>query len=170
MSMFETIGTNNPSYLLANPQDAELIAIPCAPGNGVVPRGTIMVHTGEMGYVPATAEDLTGGDPVMLAVLDETVDTTGRELANDAGTVCEVARAFRTGRLIRNKVMLADEGELTFAVEAVLNMHGIYLCPIVEDDDVGNVQSSESESPGVVIDVPGILQPTVPSNPENPGI
>lgn len=163
MSMYETIGTNNPSYLLANPQGAERIAIPCAPGNGIVPRGTIMVHTGEGGYFPAAAEDLTGGDPVMIAVLDETVDTTGREVSD--GVACEVARAYRTGRLIRNKVMLADEGELTFAVESVLNTHGIYLCPIVEEDDVGNVQTDEQDAPGVVIDVPGLMQPTVPSNP-----
>lgn len=39
MSMYEVIGTNNPEYLLADPQGADIIAIPCEPGNGVVKRG-----------------------------------------------------------------------------------------------------------------------------------
>ena len=42
MSMYEVIGTNNPEYLLADPQGADIIAIPCEPGNGMVKRGTGM--------------------------------------------------------------------------------------------------------------------------------
>ena len=42
MSLFEVIGRSIPGYLLADPQGAELIAIPCEPGNGVIKRGTVV--------------------------------------------------------------------------------------------------------------------------------
>lgn len=39
MNLYETIGKSNPTYLLADPEGADAIGIPCEPGNGTVARG-----------------------------------------------------------------------------------------------------------------------------------
>jgi len=73
MSLYEVIGTNNPTYLLADPQGADKMAIPCKPGNGVIGRGTVMYRGADGMWLPASAAEAV--DTNMLAVLDETVDT-----------------------------------------------------------------------------------------------
>lgn len=117
MSMYEVIGTNNPEYLLADPNGADLIAIPCKPGNGKINRGTVMYRGVDGMWLPASAAEAV--DTNMLAVLDESVDTTA------SATVAEDARAFRAGRLIAGKVTLKDGAELTAAVQLALRKQGI---------------------------------------------
>lgn len=117
MSMYEVIGTNNPEYLLADPNGADLIAIPCKPGNGKIDRGTVMYRGADGMWLPASAAEAV--DTNMLAVLDESVDTTA------SATVAEDARAFRAGRLIAGKVTLKDGAELTAAVQLALRKQGI---------------------------------------------
>lgn len=117
MSMYEVIGTNNPEYLLADPNGADLIAIPCKPGNGKINRGTVM-YRGEDGmWLPAGAAEAV--DTNSLAVLDESVDTDANT------TIAEDARAFRTGRLIAGKVTLKEGAVLTPAVQLALRKQGI---------------------------------------------
>lgn len=117
MSLYEVIGTNNPEYLLADPNGADLIAIPCKPGNGKIDRGTVMYRGADGMWLPASAAEAV--DTNMLAVLDESVDTTA------SATVAEDARAFRAGRLIAGKVTLKDGAELTAAVQLALRKQGI---------------------------------------------
>lgn len=117
MSMYEVIGTNNPEYLLADPNGADLIAIPCKPGNGKINRGTVMYRGADGMWLPASAAEAV--DTNMLAVLDESVDTTA------SATVAEDARAFRAGRLIAGKVTLKGGAELTAAVQLALRKQGI---------------------------------------------
>lgn len=117
MSLYEVIGTNNPEYLLADPNGADLIAIPCKPGNGKINRGTVMYRGADGMWLPASAAEAV--DTNMLAVLDESVDTTA------SATVAEDARAFRAGRLIAGKVTLKDGAELTAAVQLALRKQGI---------------------------------------------
>lgn len=117
MSLYEVIGTNNPEYLLADPNGADLIAIPCKPGNGKINRGTVMYRGADGMWLPASAAEAV--DTKMLAVLDESVDTTA------SATVAEDARAFRAGRLIAGKVTLKDGAELTAAVQLALRKQGI---------------------------------------------
>lgn len=117
MSLYEVIGTNNPEYLLADPNGADLIAIPCKPGNGKINRGTVMYRGTDGMWLPASAAEAV--DTNMLAVLDESVDTTA------SATVAEDARAFRAGRLIAGKVTLKDGAELTAAVQLALRKQGI---------------------------------------------
>ena len=57
MSMYEVIGANNPEYLLADPNGADLIAIPCKPGNGKINRGTVMYRGQDGMWLPATATE-----------------------------------------------------------------------------------------------------------------
>ena len=117
MSMFEVIGTENPNYLLHDPQGAEVVAIPCAPGNGTIQRGTVMYKkTGGM-YAPAAAAQATGSYD--LVVLDEEVNTSANML------VAEDARAYRAGRLIAGKVTLAAGAALTAAAALALRLQGI---------------------------------------------
>lgn len=117
MSLYEVIGTNNPEYLLADPNGADLIAIPCKPGNGKINRGTVMYRGTDGMWLPASAAEAV--DTNMLAVLDESVDTAA------SATVAEDARAFRAGRLIAGKVTLKDGAELTAAVQIALRKQGI---------------------------------------------
>ena len=135
MSMYEIIGTNNPEYLLADPQGAELVAIPCEPGNGTVKRGTIMYKKSSGFFAPAAAANAIATNE--LVVLDETVDTTGRSVTG--GTVAEDARAYRSGNLIRGKVTLASDAAVTAAVEVVLRNQGIVLSPMVAATPFNNV-------------------------------
>ncbi len=117
MSMYEVIGKNNPEYLLADPQGADVIAIPCEPGNGTVKRGTVMYRKASGMYAPAAGANVTAEN--LLAVLDESVDTD----ANMA--VAEDARAYRGGRLIYGRVTLANDAALSAANIAVLRGQGV---------------------------------------------
>ena len=119
MSMYEVIGTNNPEYLLADPNGADLIAIPCEPGNGKINRGTVMYRGQDGMWLPATATEAV--DTNSLVVLDESVDTDAN------ATIAEDARAYRAGRLIAGRVTLKDSAELTDAVQLVLRKQGIVL-------------------------------------------
>lgn len=123
MSLYSVIGTNNPAYLQADPQGADIIAIPCKPGNGVVNRGTIMYRDTDGMYAPAAAANAV--DTKMLVVLDETVDTSAN------ATVAEDARAYRAGRLLADKVTLAAGAAVTADVALVLRKQGIVLDQMV---------------------------------------
>ena len=97
--MYSVIGKKEFSYLLADPQGADVIAIPCEPGNGVIKRGTVMVRKDTGLWAPAAAADVA--ETNMICVIDEAVDTTQN------AKVAEDARAYRAGRLIYGKVTLA---------------------------------------------------------------
>lgn len=117
--MYQTIGTKNPSYLLADPQGADVIAIPCEPGNKTVKRGTIMYRKSNGMYVPAATNDVAITNN--LVVLDEEVNT-------DASmTIAEDARAYRAGHLIAGKVTLKDDETVTAAHTVILRSQGIVL-------------------------------------------
>lgn len=117
--MYQTIGTKSPSYLLADPQGADVIAIPCEPGNKTVKRGTIMYRKSNGMYVPAATNDVAITNN--LVVLDEEVNT-------DASmTIAEDARAYRAGHLIAGKVTLKDDETVTAAHTVILRSQGIVL-------------------------------------------
>lgn len=58
-----------------------------------------------------------------MAVLDETVDTTGQ--AAEGKTVAENARAYRGGHFVAGKVTMKNDAAITAAVEATLRSQGI---------------------------------------------
>jgi len=131
MSLYEVIGTNNPSYLLADPQGADKIAIPCVPGNGTVKRGTVMYRTANGMYAPASAAEAINTNS--LVVLDQTVDTDANE------TVAEDAAAYRAGRLLRDKVTLKNDAALTDAAILVLRQQGIVMDQMDTAETFNNV-------------------------------
>lgn len=125
MSLYQTIGTSSPTYLLADPEGASLMAIPCEAGNGTIPRGTVMYRKASGMWAPAAAANAIITN--QLAVLNEDVDTTA-----DA-KIAEDASAYRAGRLLTSRVKLAGGAVLTAAVILVLREQGIFLDQMADD-------------------------------------
>lgn len=138
MALYETIGTSNPTYLLADPQGSDLIPVSMEPGNGTVKRGTVIYRKSTGFWAPAAADQAVITNE--LAVLNETVDTTG-VADGSSGTIAEDAHAFRAGRLIAGKVTLANDAVLTDAVKVVLRTQGIVLDPMVGTATFNNVKA-----------------------------
>lgn len=115
--LYSKVGTSNPTYLLADPQGADKIAVSMEPGNGVVKRGTVIYRKDTGFWAPAAAAQAVITN--QLAVLDDEVDTTA-----DA-RIAEDAAAFRAGHFIYGKVTLAADAAVTAAVEVVLRAQGI---------------------------------------------
>jgi len=119
-ALYGVVGTSNPDYLLSDPQGADVIAIPCTPGKGVVKRGTVMFRESNGMWSPAASANISTS--YMLAVLNQDVDTD----ANPA--VAEDAAAYRAGRFINGRVKYDNSGTLTALTDAhkiVLRMQGI---------------------------------------------
>lgn len=125
MSMYEEIGVSNPQYLLADPQGAEVIAIPLEPGNGVIARGTVMYRKANGMYAPAAAAEVTATN--MLVVLNETVDTSAHQ------SIAEDASAYRAGRMILGKVTLKAGAALSAADQVVLRGQNIVFDQMAQD-------------------------------------
>lgn len=117
MSLFKTVGTKEPAYLLADPQGLDTIAIPCEPGNGIVAMGTVMYRKATGLWAPAAAANVVSTN--QLAVLGETVDTAAN------ATIAEDAKAYRGGRFINGKVTLAAGAVVTDAHKVTLRTMGI---------------------------------------------
>ncbi len=122
--MYRTIGTNTPAYLLADPQGADIIAIPMEPGNGTVKRGTVVYRKSSGMYAPAASANVATTN--YLAILDEDVNTSADLV------IAEDARAYRAGRFIAGKVKLASDADLTAAHIVVLRKQGIVFDQMVD--------------------------------------
>lgn len=134
--MYATIGKWEPEYLLSDPQGAQVISIPCTPGNGTIQRGHIMKREANGMYAPAAASDIVNTNH--LVVIDETVDT------NADAEISADARAYRTGRMIESKLLLSGGETLTAAHKLVLRQQGILTDVLMEDaDDFNNSTKSE---------------------------
>lgn len=130
MSLYSVVGKNDPEFLLADPNGADIIAVPCKPANGVIARGTVMYRGADGMYLPASSAEAV--DTNDLVVLDETVDTTV------SSTIAEDARAFRSGRLIAGKVTLKDSEPLTAAIQLTLRKQGIVFDQMVSTETFDN--------------------------------
>lgn len=121
MDLYGVIGKSEMKNLLADPQDADLIAIPCKPGNEVITAGTVMVRGEEDGlYSPAKKTDIVATNS--LVVLKEDVDTGAGPI--EAETTAEDAAAYRKGRFVDGAVVASD-GPLDASHKLVLRQQGI---------------------------------------------
>ena len=118
--LYGVIGSSTYSNLLADPQGADIISIPCEPGNGTIKRGTVMYRKSTGLYVPAENGDVTTSNA--LVVLNEEVDT-GTTVP--AGTVAEDAAAYRAGCFIDGAVVLKSNAALSDANKVVLRLQNI---------------------------------------------
>lgn len=122
--LYSKIGEKAYSKLLADPQGADVFAITCEPGNGTIPRGTLVYRKSSGLWAPAASANVTTNN--MLAVLNETVDT-GDAVA--PGAVAEDAAAYRAGRFVDGCVKLASNGSLSAAHKVVLRLQNIVFSP-----------------------------------------
>lgn len=120
--LYESIGQSGYKNLLADPQGADKIAIPCEPGSGAIPAGTVMYRKASGLWAPAPTAQVTASN--QLAVLKDAVDT-GEAPASGAKAVAEDAIAYRAGRFVAGTVTLASGAALTEANKAVLRGQGI---------------------------------------------
>lgn len=143
--LFEQIGQNDPSYLLAGAVGMDVIGVPMKPGSGIVKRGTIVYRDGSTGlWAPAAAANAVITN--QLAVLDETVDATG--VVDGSKTIAADARAYRAGHFVRGRVTLASDAAVTAAVETVLRAQGIVFDQMVSTGTFDNSVATPTENPG----------------------
>lgn len=120
--LYSKIGEKGYSNLLADPQGADVFAIPCEPGNGSIPRGTVMYRKSSGLWAPAASANVTTEN--MLAVLNEDIEA-GTAPASGVVAVAEDAAAYRAGCFVDGCVKLAAGAALTDAHKVVLRQQGI---------------------------------------------
>lgn len=118
--LYGVIGSRTYANLLADPAGADVIGIPCEPGNGALGAGTVMYRKDSGLYAPAESGQISTS--YFLVVLKEDVDT-GETV--EAGAVAEDAAAFRAGCFIDGKVILKNKTAVTAAHKVVLRLMGI---------------------------------------------
>lgn len=120
--LYGTIGTRSYANLLADPQGADVISIPCKPGNSTVAAGTVMYREATGLYSPAASANVTAAN--QLVVLKEDVETGDAPESGKTATA-EDAAAYRAGCFVDGAVKLAAGAALTAAHKAVLRGQGI---------------------------------------------
>ena len=121
-AMYDVIGTQAYVNLLADPQGADVISIPCEPGNGDITMGTVMYRKASGLYAPAAAANAVATN--QLVVLGENV-ATGTAPASGVVAVAEDAAAYRAGIFVDGAVKLAAVAALTDAIKVVLRGQNI---------------------------------------------
>lgn len=120
--LYGVIGTSNTANLLADPQGADKIAIPCEPGNGDIPAGTLMYRKASGLWAPAASAQVVNTN--QLAVLKEAV-ASGAAPASGETAVAEDGLAYRAGCFIDGAVTLTAGAALTDAHKVILRQQGI---------------------------------------------
>ena len=114
-NLFGTIGTHEPSYLLASNFDTDAIAISVEPGNGTIPAGAVMYRKSGVLYAPASSANIASNNN--LVVLRDDVDTTTN------AAVAVAAAAYRKAKFLAGRVLYNDSGEY----KAITSAHAIVL-------------------------------------------
>ena len=124
-NLFGTIGTHEPSYLLASNYETDAIAISVEPGNGTIPAGAVMYRKTGVIYAPAAAANIV--ETNNLVVLRDDVDTTTSE------TVAVAAAAYRKAKFLAGKVLVkngSDYEPITAAQAVILRKQNLELSPM----------------------------------------
>ena len=120
--LYAKIGESGYDQLLADPQGADVIAVPCEPGNGDIKRGTILYRKASGLWAPAASAQIVNTN--QLAVLNEAV-ATGSAPASGKTVTAEDAAAYRAGCFIDGRVTLAADAAVTEAHKVILRQQGI---------------------------------------------
>lgn len=131
--MYEVIGTKEYTPLLSK-TDGDVTSVPMESGNGTVARGTVVYRKSTGLWAPAESSNVTAAN--QLAVLDETVDTSG--LHSGSITIAETARAYRAGHFVAGAVKLKAGAAVSAANAVVLRAQGIVFDPMVSDTGFNN--------------------------------
>lgn len=119
---YNVVGSMSYDALLADPMGADLISIPCEPGNGDIARGTVMYRKSSGMYAPAASANVVSTN--MLVVLNEAV-ATGTTPASGVTVTAEDATAYRAGCFVDGAVKLAAAAAVTEAHKVILRAQGI---------------------------------------------
>ena len=122
MDLYSKIGEQAYTNLLADPQGADVISIPCEPGNGDVPAGTVMYRKSSGLYAPAASANVVSTN--QLVVLKDAV-ATGTAPASGVTVTAEDAAAYRAGCFIEGAVKLTSAAAVTEAHKVILRAQGI---------------------------------------------
>lgn len=120
--LYGVIGTSTTVNLLADPQGADKIAIPCEPGNGDIAAGTVMYRKASGLWAPAATANVVNTN--QLAVLKEAV-ASGTAPTSGETAVAEDGIAYRAGCFIDGAVKLTAGAALTEAHKVILRQQGI---------------------------------------------
>lgn len=144
-NLFGTIGTHEPSYLLASNFDTDAIAISVEPGNGIIPAGAVMYRKSGVCYAPAASANIAVTNN--LVVLRDDVDTT------TSATVAVAAAAYRKAKFIAGKVLYLDSSEykpITAAHAIVLRQQNLELSPM-DDWSESAVEADNTKTVNVTV-------------------
>ena len=120
--LYDVIGKSGYDQLLADPQGADVISIPCKPGSGSIKRGTVMYREDSGLWSPASDAEVTAEK--QLAVLNEAVEAGDAPGAEETATAPEAA-AYRAGRFVAGRVTLKSDAALSEANKVILRQQGI---------------------------------------------
>ena len=116
--LYNVIGNKTYANLLADPQGADAIGVPIAPGAGELKAGWLLCRDTDTGiWAQATTDDTGNYESIDCAVLAEDVDATADDAAVDA-------KAYRAGIFVDGKVTIAGTA-LTAAQKIALRKQGI---------------------------------------------
>lgn len=120
--LYSVAGTKVYTNLLADPQGADIIAVPVEPGNGDIAVGTLLYRKSSGLWAPAATANVVVTN--QLAVLKEAI-ASGTAPASGVTVTAEDAAAYRAGIFVDGAVTLAAGAALTDAHKAVLRQQGI---------------------------------------------
>ena len=133
--LYRVVGARTYTNLLADPQGADKIAIPCEPGNGDIPAGTLMYRKATGLWAPAASAQVVNTN--QLVVLKEAI-ASGDAPGSGETAVAEDGIAYRAGRFIDGAVMLAAGATLTDAHKVILRQQGIVFKKMESTDTFTN--------------------------------
>ncbi|MDO4620028.1 MAG: hypothetical protein Q4B09_05330 [Lachnospiraceae bacterium] len=114
---YKVVGTSAYKQLLADPQGADVIAVPVASGAGDIEIGTLLFRDASGSYKPAAAADVTSTKSLVVA--KETIES-----GDDAGSVVD-AGAYRAGSFVDGAVKLKDGTAVTAEQKVTLRLQNI---------------------------------------------
>ena len=126
-SLFNTIGTNTPTALIARPDNLDPISVPLYPTPGTYKPGTLMYRMASGFYAPAASGNAVTSN--MLVVLGEEITVESGE------TVAPAVQAYRAGCFVDGAVKYDNSGTATAVTEAmkvVLRKQGIVFLPMAD--------------------------------------
>lgn len=131
-SLFRTIGTSEPTVLIARPDGLDPVSVPLYPTEGTYKPGTLLYRNANGFYAPAAAAQAI--DANMLVVLGEEITVAADE------TVAPAVQAYRAGCFVDGAVKLAEDAALTPAIKVTLRKQNITFLPMADPtaDDFNN--------------------------------
>lgn len=147
-NLYKAYDAKEPSYLLADNEFTDAIAVSVEPGNGVIPAGAVLYRKSSSDlYAPAQAASLIAAND--LAVLAKEVDTT------ESATRAVAAKVYVNAHLIEGYVLVYDGSSeyapVTQAQAAVLRGQNLELRPMYDRSAPSPTESDNTATVSVTV-------------------